>query len=192
MNGWRIAAAALLALVGLPAMAADYPAPRQGEWIARDFRFHTGEVLPAVRLHYRTVGAPTGMPVLLLHASTGSGEAMLSAGFAGELFGPGQPLDATKYFVILPAAFGGIYPWLSRLDLLRLHSPTTAVLAAVAFNALVIVGLVPMAMKGVAYRPRPAAELLRTNLLVWGLGGLLLPFPCIKAIDLLLATLGVS
>ncbi len=99
--------------------------------------------------------------------------------------------DIAKYFVILPAAFGGIYPWLGRLDLLRLHSPSSAVLAAVAFNALVIVGLVPMAMKGVAYRPRPAAELLRANLLVWGLGGLLLPFPCIKALDLLLAALGV-
>jgi len=99
--------------------------------------------------------------------------------------------DIAKYFVILPAAFGGIYPQLARLDLLRLHSPTTAVLAAVAFNALVIVGLVPMAMKGVSYRPRPAADLLRSNLLVWGLGGLLLPFPCIKLIDLLLASMGV-
>ena len=100
--------------------------------------------------------------------------------------------DIAKYFVILPAAFGGIYPQLDRLDLMRLHSPTTAVLSAVAFNALVIVGLVPMAMQGVPYRPRPAAELLRTNLLVWGLGGLILPFPCIKALDLLLAACGVT
>jgi len=95
--------------------------------------------------------------------------------------------DIAKYFVILPAAFGGIYPQLERLDLMRLHSPTTAVLSAVAFNALVIVGLVPLALKGVPYRPRPAAELLRTNLTVWGVGGLILPFPCIKAIDLLLS-----
>ena len=100
--------------------------------------------------------------------------------------------DIAKYFVILPAAFGGIYPQLDRLDLMRLHSPTTAVLAAVAFNALVIVGLVPMAMQGVPYKPRPAADLLRTNLLVWGLGGLILPFPCIKLLDMLLAACGVT
>ena len=100
--------------------------------------------------------------------------------------------DIAKYFVILPAAFGGIYPQLGRLDMLRLHSPTTAVLAAVAFNALVIVGLVPMAMQGVPYKPRPAADLLRTNLLVWGLGGLILPFPCIKLLDMLLAACGVT
>jgi K+-transporting ATPase ATPase B chain len=99
--------------------------------------------------------------------------------------------DVSKYFAIVPAAFGGIYPQLGALDIMRLHSPTTAVLAAVAFNALVIVGLVPMALKGVRYRPLPAAVLLRQNLLVWGLGGLLLPFPCIKLLDLLLAACGV-
>jgi len=99
--------------------------------------------------------------------------------------------DVSKYFAIVPAAFGGIYPQLQALDVMRLHSPTTAVLAAVAFNALVIVGLVPMALKGVQYRPLPAAVLLRQNLLVWGLGGLLLPFPCIKLLDMLLATCGV-
>jgi len=99
--------------------------------------------------------------------------------------------DVSKYFAIVPAAFGGIYPQLRALDVMRLHSPTTAVLAAVAFNALVIVGLVPMALKGVRYRPLPAAVLLRQNLLVWGLGGLLLPFPCIKLLDLLLAACGV-
>jgi K+-transporting ATPase ATPase B chain len=99
--------------------------------------------------------------------------------------------DVSKYFAIVPAAFGGIYPQLQALDVMRLHSPTTAVLAAVAFNALVIVGLVPMALKGVQYRPLPAAVLLRQNLLVWGLGGLLLPFPCIKLLDMLLAACGV-
>ena len=99
--------------------------------------------------------------------------------------------DVSKYFAIVPAAFGGIYPQLEALDVMRLHSPTTAVLAAVAFNALVIVGLVPMALKGVRYRPLPAAVLLRQNLLVWGLGGLLLPFPCIKLLDMLLAACGV-
>ncbi|MCA0302104.1 MAG: alpha/beta fold hydrolase [Proteobacteria bacterium] len=106
MNGWRIAAAALLALVALPAMAADYPAPKQGEWIARDFRFHTGEVMPELRIAYTTIGAPGGQPVLVLHGTTGSAASLLTPAFAGELFGPGQPLDATKYFVILPDAIG--------------------------------------------------------------------------------------
>ncbi len=100
--------------------------------------------------------------------------------------------DVAKYFAILPAAFAATYPALRGLDLMRLSSPTTAVLSAVIFNALVIVALVPLALKGVAYRPRPAVELLRTNLLVYGLGGLLVPFVGIKAIDLLLAALGVA
>jgi len=86
--------------------AADYPAPNQGEWIVRDFRFHTGEVLPELRLHYTTVGAPSGEPVLILHGSTGAGTNMLNANFAGELFGPGQPLDVSRYFIILPDAIG--------------------------------------------------------------------------------------
>jgi K+-transporting ATPase ATPase B chain len=72
-----------------------------------------------------------------------------------------------------------------------LHSPQSAVLSAVIFNALVIVGLIPLALRGVAYRPAPAAQLLRRNLLVYGLGGLVLPFPCIKAIDILLRWLAV-
>ena len=86
--------------------AADYPAPNQSDWIVRDFRFHTGEVLPELRLHYTTVGAPSGEPVLILHGSTGAGTNMLNAGFAGQLFGPGQPLDANRYFIILPDALG--------------------------------------------------------------------------------------
>lgn len=90
----------------LPAHAANYPQPRQGDWIARDFRFHTGEVMPEVRLHYYTVGEPTGEPVLVLHGTAGSGASMLSKGFAEELFGPGQPLDASRYFIILPDALG--------------------------------------------------------------------------------------
>src|SRR5437868_651175 len=84
------------------AQAADYPDPQEGTWTVKDFRFHTGEVLPELKLHYKTVGAPTGEPVLVLHGSTGSSTGMLNQGFAGELFGPGQPLDATKYFIILP------------------------------------------------------------------------------------------
>jgi homoserine O-acetyltransferase/O-succinyltransferase len=94
-----------LALAALPALA-DYPAPKEGSWVVRDFRFHTGEVLPELRLHYTTVGAPTGEPVVILHGTTGSGTGMLNPRFAGELFGPGQPLDATRYYIILPDAIG--------------------------------------------------------------------------------------
>jgi homoserine O-acetyltransferase len=74
--------------------------------MVRDFKFQTGEVLPELRLHYTTVGAPTGEPVLILHGTNGSGTGMLSPAFAGELFGPGQPLDARRYYVILPDAIG--------------------------------------------------------------------------------------
>lgn len=92
--------------VALPAFAADYPEPKQGDWVARDFRFHTGEVFAELKLHYRTIGAPTGEPVLVLHGTAGSGASMLGKGFAGELFGPGQPLDASRYYIILPDAIG--------------------------------------------------------------------------------------
>jgi homoserine O-acetyltransferase len=102
----RAATCAALFLFAFSAMAADYPTPKEGDWVARDFRFHTGEVLPEVRLHYTTVGAPTGQPVLLLHGTAGSGTGMLTPGFAGELFGPDQPLDASKYYIILPDALG--------------------------------------------------------------------------------------
>jgi homoserine O-acetyltransferase len=102
----RIACGLVLCLFALSAWAADYPVPTQGEWIVRDFRFHTGEVLPDLRLHYTTLGAPSGEPVLILHGSTGAGTNMLNANFAGELFGPGQPLDANRYFIILPDALG--------------------------------------------------------------------------------------
>jgi len=102
----RVVWAVALSLAALPGLAADYPAPREGDWIVRDFRFHTGEVLPELRLHYATVGAPTGEPVLILHGTTQSGASMLSPVFAGELFGPGQPLDASRYYVILPDAIG--------------------------------------------------------------------------------------
>jgi len=102
----RVVLTLAFALSALPGLAADYPAPREGDWIVRDFRFHTGEVLPELRLHYATVGAPTGEPVLILHGTTQSGASMLSPAFAGELFGPGQPLDASRYYVILPDAIG--------------------------------------------------------------------------------------
>jgi homoserine O-acetyltransferase len=95
-----------LALAAPPTLAADYPAPREGQWTVRDFRFHTGEVLPEVRLAYRTVGDPSGEPVLVLHGTAGSSASMLTPAFAGELFGAGQALDAGKYFIILPDALG--------------------------------------------------------------------------------------
>jgi homoserine O-acetyltransferase/O-succinyltransferase len=95
-----------ITLAALPSLAADYPVPKEGSWVVRDFRFHSGEVLPELRLHYTTVGAPTGDPVLILHGTTGSGTGMLTPAFAGELFGPGQPLDATRYYIILPDAIG--------------------------------------------------------------------------------------
>jgi homoserine O-acetyltransferase/O-succinyltransferase len=95
-----------LTLSALSAAAADYPTPKEGDWVARDFRFHTGEVIPELRLHYATIGAPSGQPVLVLHGTAGSGTGMLTRDFAGELFGPGQPLDASKYYIILPDAIG--------------------------------------------------------------------------------------
>jgi homoserine O-acetyltransferase/O-succinyltransferase len=102
----RSCLAVLLILVSSMCIAADYPAPQEGSWVVRDFKFHTGEVLPELRLHYTTVGAPGGAPVLLLHGTNGSGTGLLNPGFAGELFGPGQPLDASRYYIILPDAIG--------------------------------------------------------------------------------------
>jgi homoserine O-acetyltransferase len=87
-------------------MTNDYPAPEEATWVAKDFRFHTGEVLPDLRLHYRTIGAPSGEPVLVLHGTANTGAGLLTPAFAGELFGPGQPLDARKHFIILPDAIG--------------------------------------------------------------------------------------
>jgi homoserine O-acetyltransferase len=96
----------VMLLGALGAQAADPPQPQQGDFFVKDFRFHTGEVLPELRLHYMTLGAPTGEPVLVLHGSSGSGQTMMAKSFAGELFGPGQPLDAAKYFIIIPDAIG--------------------------------------------------------------------------------------
>src|SRR5438046_8775424 len=93
-------------LIAFSGWAADYPAPREGDWVLRDFRFHIGEVLPELRLHYVTVGAPSGEPVLILHGTGGAGTNMRTGDFAGELFGTGQPLDASRYFIILPVAIG--------------------------------------------------------------------------------------
>jgi homoserine O-acetyltransferase len=98
--------ALVFVLPAVAAMAADYPAPKQDEWVARDFRFHTGEVLPEVRLAYTTVGEPTGIPVVVLHGTGGSAANMLTPAFAGEMFGAGAPLDAAKYYVVIPDALG--------------------------------------------------------------------------------------
>lgn len=98
---------ALAALMTIAtANAAEYPAPRTDVWVAKDFQFRSGEVLPEVRLAYTTIGAPTGQPVLVLHGTTGSASSLLTSDFAGELFGPGQPLDANKYYLILPDSLG--------------------------------------------------------------------------------------
>jgi homoserine O-acetyltransferase/O-succinyltransferase len=102
------AAVASLCLMLTPVAlsAADFPAPKTGTWIAKDFKFSTGDVMPELKLAYTTIGEPTGQPVVILHGTGGSGTGMLSPTFAGELFGTGQPLDATKYFIILPDAIG--------------------------------------------------------------------------------------
>jgi homoserine O-acetyltransferase len=99
-------AAIVSAMPAMPAFAADYPAPKQGDFVARDFKFHGGEVMAELKLHYTTVGEPTGQPVLVLHGSGGSAASMLTPAFAGELFGPGQPLDASKYYIIIPDGIG--------------------------------------------------------------------------------------
>ncbi len=93
-------------LLAAPSVAADYPTPKQADWTASQFRFHAGETARSLRLHYTTIGDPANEPVLILHGTGQSGSAMLTAGFAGELFGPGQPLDATRYYLILPDALG--------------------------------------------------------------------------------------
>jgi K+-transporting ATPase ATPase B chain len=106
--------------------------------------------------------------------------------------------DVAKYFAIIPALFATLYATpgspgpLASLNVMGLHSPSSAILSAVIFNALVIVALVPLALKGVAYRPLGASALLRRNLLVYGLGGLVAPFVGIKALDLLIVAMGVA
>jgi len=95
--------------------------------------------------------------------------------------------DIAKYFAIILAMFAAVYPSLDRLNIMRLHSPTTAILAAVIFNALIIVALVPLALRGVRYIPGSASAMLRRNLLLYGFGGIVAPFVGIKIIDLLLS-----
>ena len=106
MRIWVGALAAIVLVAVGSAHGADYPPPKEGTFIVKNFKFHTGDVMPELKLAYRTIGEPTGIPVLVLHGSSGSSASMLSAAFAGELFGPGQPLDPVKYFIILPDNLG--------------------------------------------------------------------------------------
>ena len=100
--------------------------------------------------------------------------------------------DVAKYFAIIPAAFSVAYPQLNALNVMRLATPQSAVLSAVIFNALIIIALVPLSLRGVGYRPAPAAELLGRNLLIYGLGGIITPFIGIKLIDLIISTIGLA
>ncbi|HSE66902.1 MAG TPA: potassium-transporting ATPase subunit KdpB, partial [Gemmatimonadales bacterium] len=100
--------------------------------------------------------------------------------------------DVAKYFAIIPAAFATTYPALGALNIMHLATPTSAILSAVIFNALIIIALIPLALRGIQYRPIGAAALLRNNLLIYGLGGVLLPFPGIKLIDMLLVALHLA
>jgi K+-transporting ATPase ATPase B chain len=97
--------------------------------------------------------------------------------------------DVAKYFAIVPALFAGTLPWLKAMDIMHLHSPTSAILSAVIFNAVIIPALIPVALKGVKYRPLGADALLRRNLVIWGLGGVILPFIGIKLIDVVLTSM---
>jgi K+-transporting ATPase ATPase B chain len=100
--------------------------------------------------------------------------------------------DIAKYFAIIPAAFASTYPALGVLNVMRLATPQSAVLSAVIFNALIIVFLIPLALRGIRYRPLGAASLLRRNLVIYGLGGVLAPFAGIKLVDLLLVALRLT
>ena len=104
---------------------------------------------------------------------------------------PSNEYDVAKYFAILPALFLGAFPELRPLDVMGLSSPYSAILSAVIFNALIIIALIPLALRGVRYRPLGAAALLRRSLLLYGVGGVLVPFLGIKAIDLVLTAVGL-
>ena len=100
--------------------------------------------------------------------------------------------DVAKYFAIVPALFAGTLPWLAAMDVMHLHSPTSAILSAVIFNAIIIPLLIPIALRGVRYRPLGADALLRRNLLIWGLGGIVVPFAGIKLIDVVMVALRLT
>lgn len=97
--------------------------------------------------------------------------------------------DVAKYFAIIPALFAGTLPWLKAIDVMHLHSPVSAILSAVIFNALIIPVLIPIALRGVKYQALGADALLQRNLLIWGLGGIIIPFIGIKLIDMAMVTM---
>jgi K+-transporting ATPase ATPase B chain len=97
--------------------------------------------------------------------------------------------DVAKYFAIVPALFAGTLPWLKAMDIMHLHSPTSAILSAVIFNAIIIPLLIPIALCGVKYKPLGADALLLRNILIWGVGGILVPFVGIKLIDVVMVAL---
>jgi K+-transporting ATPase ATPase B chain len=99
--------------------------------------------------------------------------------------------DVAKYFAIIPALFIGVYPQLQALNIMHLGSPQSAILSAIIFNAVIIIALIPLALRGVNYKPSSASALLRRNLMVFGLGGIAVPFIAIKAIDFLINVLGI-
>ena len=100
--------------------------------------------------------------------------------------------DVAKYFAIIPAMFVAFYPQLQALNVMGLHSPQSAILSAIIFNALIIVALIPLSLKGVTYRAVGAAKLLQRNLLVYGLGGIVVPFVGIKLIDMAVSAIGLA
>jgi K+-transporting ATPase ATPase B chain len=100
--------------------------------------------------------------------------------------------DVAKYFAIIPAAFAPTYPQLNTLNVMHLATPNSAILSAVIFNALIIIALIPLALKGVRYRPIGAGALLRDNTLIYGVGGVIVPFVGIKLIDMILAAMGMA
>jgi K+-transporting ATPase ATPase B chain len=100
--------------------------------------------------------------------------------------------DVAKYFAIIPAMFAGVFPVLNALNIMDLHSRESAILSAVIFNALIIVALIPLALKGVKYEPKAADILLRNNLLIYGVGGIIVPFGGIKLIDVILVALHLA
>ena len=100
--------------------------------------------------------------------------------------------DVAKYFAIIPAMFAGVFPVLNALNIMHLHNAESAVLSAVIFNALIIIALVPLALRGVNYKPMSAARMLQRNILVYGVGGIIIPFIGIKAIDLAIVALHLA
>ena len=139
---------------------------------------------PAAQARRGTWSISTAIPTKLARGGRRSGKQLLMT--RGSLTTFSIANDVAKYFAIIPAMFVGVYPQLGALNVMALHSPSSAILSAVIFNALIIVALIPLALKGVPYRAIGAAALLRRNLAIYGLGGLIVPFFGIKAIDMIL------